>query len=1024
MIREITIEPTGPLSFTPIVDQMRATQTAISPVTHALEKSERLEDEKAKRSTGYSYRENPSRSTRFRLYDLDRALGDAIRVFSDTKTLAESAFLLLNGTAGMGKTHLLCDLATKRLKAGLPTVLLMGQRFLQPGDFWTQALQQLDLPRLSAEEFIGALEAASQASKARTLLIIDALNEGAGRNIWPNHLGAFLQLATRSPWVSVVASVRSSYESLVLPAALSDTALRVSHLGFAEHEYDASKTFFQHYGIELPSTPLLAPEYRSPLFLKTMCVGLKNQGCTRLPRGFHGISQVFRLYTNAINTKLSESLDFDPRSQLVLKALQTVVSTFPSHQTQWLPREKAISLVNALLPNRSFHDSLYQGLVGEGLLVEDFVSFQRTEDQEFVHLGYERLADHLTAEVLLDDFRQHQMSEGAVKVELAKHDERFSSGVLESLFIQVSESLKQELMDISPSFLDQWGWAEAYRQSLVWRAPTAFTDRTLHWFNQSILHESDDLDALEVVLTLSSVPDHPWNARFLDRQLQRRPMPERDAWWTIKLHSLYSERRSAVHRIIDWALSVKATDSLDQSAVSLVSSTLAWMFASSNRFLRDRATKANVNLLTGRESLAVQLVRGFGDVDDLYIRERVLAVAYGVAMRSNDTEQVRELADSVLETVFAKSPVAPHLLLRDYARGVMERLHSLAPLPDDTMRRVRPPYGSKWPRIPSEKTIERIKESFKGESKDLYGARRIVFSVMDDDFARYVIGTNSWLTDWLSIRLGQPVWHSYKSRITEFAASLDSALQPLWASYADAEDSLAHISMLSKFGKFRTPSDADVPSLGNIDASLAAANQEVRRAKSRLLVQLGSARPKHLRQIWRTRKSSSGEYPPKFNLRLMQRYILKRVFDLGWTADRFNCFDTQAVSYEGRKAAKAERIGKKYQWIAYHEVCALVADNFQYRTDWGHSDSEELYEGPWQDFFRDIDPSHPLLRTGGDSESKIGWWAPAYEPDWDSDADGKAWAETIDEFPNPVAFLTAKDSEERPWLVVDTSLDC
>src|SRR5260370_20611210 len=120
-----------------------------------------------------------------------------------------------------------------------------------------------------------------------------------------------------------------------------------------------------------------------------------------------------------------------------------------------------------------------------------------------------------------------------------------------------------------------------------------------------------------------------------------------------------------------------------------------------------------MNLFGGGEASAAQLVRSFADVDDLYIRERVLAVAYGVAMRSSEDTRIQDVADAVLETVFAEFHVVPHLLLRDYAREVVERLHWLAPLPQETMRRVRPPYGSKWPRIPSEKTIKRLEESFK-----------------------------------------------------------------------------------------------------------------------------------------------------------------------------------------------------------------------------------------------------------------------------------------------------------------------
>lgn len=1023
MIRDIRVEPLGPVSFASLIERMESVESRIKSASPGLSNCERAEDEKPRDTKEYSYRENPFRSVRFRLYDLNRALEDAVSTFKYTEKVARSAFLILDGTAGMGKTHLLCDVATKRLRANLPTILLMGQRFLLPGDPWTQALQQLDLPRLSAEEFIGSLEAAAQASNARALLMIDALNEGVGRNIWPNHLSAFLQLATRSPWVSVVVSVRTSYEGLVLPPEVSEGATRVSHSGFADHEFDAAKTFFQHYGIELPSTPLLAPEYRSPLFLKTMCVGLRHEGHTRLPRGFHGISQIFRLYTNAINRKLADSLDFDPRSQLVQTALQRFVAAFPSHNTQWLSREDSVTLINSILPNRSFQSSLYQGLVGEGLLVEDFIRLHGDEEREFVHLGYERLADHLTAEALLGSCRQRDASEMVGPIELTGQDDRISSGILESLFIQSPETLKQELMDFAPSVLKHWQWPEAFRQSLIWREPAAFTKRTLHWFNESIDRESDGTEALEVVLTLASVPDHPWNALFLDRQLRKRSMPDRDQWWSIKLHYLYAERQSAPHRIIDWALSLKNTDRVDKDVVRLISLTLAWMFSSSNRFLRDRATKANLNLLAGREDAAADLVRSFGEVDDLYIRERVLAVAYGVAMRSSDAARIRQLADAVLETVFTKVPVTPHLLLRDYAREVVERSHWLVPFPDETMRRVRPPYGSKWPRIPSEKTIKQLKESLDADGEDARGARRIAFSVLEDDFARYVIGTNSWSTGWLSLRLDQPAWRSYEELIHEFGTELNLTVRHTLDVYNEAEIVLRRISAMKRIAELRDLVDGDDPPGDDLEVSLTAAKSAVDNARVNLLNQLNPKEVDRLNAIWRSRKSSSWDRPPQFDLRLMQRYILKRVFALGWNADRFEYFDTRVIRYMGREAAKAERIGKKYQWIAYHEICALVADNFQFRGDRGLSESDVSYDGPWQDFFRDIDPSHSMVKTAGDAESKQGWWAPQFEPDWGDGVDGRSWAEDISEFPLPVALLTVKDSEHQSWLVADLSFD-
>ena len=80
-----------------------------------------------------------------------------------------------------------------------------------------------------------------------------------------------------------------------------------------------------------------------------------------------------------------------------------------------------------------------------------------------------------------------------------------------------------------------------------------------------------------------------------------------------------------------------------------------------------------------------------------------------------------------METVFAESPVVAHQLLRDYARGVMERLHVLSPQPKEVLEKVRPPHGGKGPRIPSKKTIDALEESLNVGDQEAWGARRIIF---------------------------------------------------------------------------------------------------------------------------------------------------------------------------------------------------------------------------------------------------------------------------------------------------------
>ena len=100
---------------------------------------------------------------------------------------------------------------------------------------------------------------------------------------------------------------------------------------------------------------------------------------------------------------------------------------------------------------------------------------------------------------------------------------------------------------------------------------------------------------------------------------------------------------------------------LEENTVDLCSIPLAWMFTTSNRFLRDRATKALISLLTDQLDAATRLVDRFSDVDDPYVVERIYAVAYGVAMRSHDAIGVGKLSSLVYERVFSNGTPPAHI---------------------------------------------------------------------------------------------------------------------------------------------------------------------------------------------------------------------------------------------------------------------------------------------------------------------------------------------------------------------------
>ena len=519
-----------------------------------------------------------------------------------------------------------------------------------------------------------------------------------------------------------------------------------------------------------------------------------------------------------------------------------------------------------------------------------------------------------------------------------------AQGILEALCIQLPERTGQEVVDLVPRLARAEGFESAFEQSLVWRAAGTFSERTRDLVRAKLDPEVQDHSTiLDALLTLASTPEHPLNARFLDARLREDALPARDAWWTVYLQRATSGGRAAT-RLRDWALAVSPTMELADESVDLCAMSLAWMLAASNRIVRDRATKALVNLLTGRLDAVLRLVEGFADVDDPYVVGRVYAVAYGVAARCHDSGELKMLAECVYSRVFASGVPPTDILLRDYARGVIERaLYLESPIEVDPTR-IRPPYGSPAPVFPSDEDVAPLlpdpdHKPRTREGED-WARSHIGHSVLDGELHR-VMGEN-WghSGEWLSLGLDQPAWQ-----------------------------------------------EPDNPGKG-IQA----------------------------RARW-----------PVFDRKQIERYVLQRVFDLGWSTERFGKFDrTWDFDGIGRFSTK-EGIGRKYQWIAYHEVLGLISDHFQYREYPTDVERSHRYVGPWQNGLRDIDPTLTATLPGGRPwiyriDTAGVWWATAHD-DWKDTDRLEDWVQRHDDLPRIEKLLVVRNpGDGTRWLTGNVDL--
>ena len=883
--------------------------------------------------------------------------------------------------------------------------------------------------------------------------MIDAVNEGRGRDIWPNHLAAFLSRIQQSQWIATILSVRSTYEQTIIPEHIGELAASVTHFGFRGHEYEATRVYFEHHGIEFHSTPILDPEFANPLYLKTICHVLKSTGQPRLPKGRLGITTVLDSFIDVTNERLADRLDYDPKRNLVSFALRRLAERFLETGNHWLTREDAVGIADDVLPRRDFSRSLYRGMVDEGILLEDMRAPHDGDLHESVSIAFERFADHVVAEVLIQEHLDRNgltrmfgilpprwrrlakrclnlfgdkvsgyLDRGNSLVDIAEGYRFVPHGMIEALCIQVPERIGCEWVRVTPRFRNRWGIETALLESMVWRELRAFSEETRMVLNELMANGFMHLELMDTLITVSAVPGHPFNAESLDRTLRRYDMPDRDAWWSTYLHDAWGSE-GPVDRLVEWASNVSPGDMVDDEVADLAAISLGWMLSTPNRFLRDRATKGLVALLTGRLESLDRLVNRFADVDDPYVVERIYAAAYGVTMRSNDVAGIDQVAQSVYRHGFADGIPTAHLLLRDYARGVIERAAYLGAATDFDLGLIRPPYQSKFPEIPDEQSTQDLILGMErsADDADRSGWGKISSSVQHWDFARYILGTNS--TDvsghWLSVGIAQKPWLTADERQEEIIPRFNGIERMAWEEYLEALQSAPHPKI--DFSAWDDDPDSAHEDGDTPDPSVVSYVQIVKRMDS---IEVDDAYCRFVAALseehW-NEWAQQHEPRPGFDLQSIQRYILQRVVSLGWSERRFGDFDNllQYARTDLRGTRKPERMGKKYQWIAYHEILACMADNYQYHEQWA---SDHHYQGPWQIGRRDIDPStivaSPSRGVQSSETRRPTWWAPMDYDNWQVELPISSWTADDSDVPalNQGLLVTDPGDPNIQWV--------
>lgn len=639
--------------------------------------------------------------------------------------LINESDLHILGDAGIGKTHIACNICDDRLKNGLPALFVRGSLFTTDQPIEAQLQTILDIPRSYGwHDFLQALSAAAEAYHTRIPLIIDGLNEsvynGTFSNIWELGLKGLVQEITQTKNVVLITTCRKSYEEAIWKEVTSheniirgkiiwkdkDSLNLVYAYGFDPYEEvePAVEKYFNAYKIKADLTAAPLAQFKHPIYLKIFCETKNRERKTEkeVYVGEQTLFEVFEEYLSQCNRSVCKRLGFHPKTIIVQPALNKMAAYLWQHSSREIPFEELVRIVDGQSREHlNWPSSKTRAIENEGLLVyRDWRGVG-----EVMHFTYDLFGGYLIAKYLVDqaignvqaflnseevvallfgENRQtlHPMHEDICRCLAAFLPAKTGKFLHEFLSNQKAVSLSiRALFEISPKDINK-----------------KYINLVTHLFDQY----PDNRDwFLKLAETTVGHPDHPFNATFWSERLLALSMSERDLSWT---EYVRRNRYSFEETVIHFEETCRDAQDLSKERLYLFAEYIMWILTSTVRPLRDQATRALYWYGRRFPQEFFGLVMKSFTIKDPYVSERMLAAIYGITMaRHNNFEDDSFLEEALpvygrelYENMF--KPDAPHstthILARDYAKRTIDiaLIHHPDLLTDDERERITPPF--------------------------------------------------------------------------------------------------------------------------------------------------------------------------------------------------------------------------------------------------------------------------------------------------------------------------------------------
>ena len=650
--------------------------------------------------------------------------------------------LKIFGNAGVGKTHIACNICDDRLNNGLPSLFIRGSLFTTDQSIEAKLRETFDIPSsYSFNDFLQALSAAAEAYHTRIPLIIDGLNEatseGALSKVWEKYLKGFVYEIAQIKNVVIITTCRTSYKKTIWNDEYPPYSVDVEGFDSYEVTQEAIEKYFKEYKIKADLTFAPLSYFKIPIYLKIFCETKNRERKVekQVYVGEQTLFEVFDEYLKQCNEAVCKLLDLDSEECIVQSALIKMAIYLWKHRNRHIPRNELARLIDGeSLDKLKKSSSKMFAIESEGLLLVFRDMIDRTEVMRFT---YDLLGGYLIAQYLVQQAsnRRQVFLRRAISKLFGKN-RRMSNSFLNRIrnfaialfpkkvrqYIYTLERNKTAhpmyddvgrcLAALLPAKTGQFLHQLSDNEKAFGFSIRGLFEISIDDINDECINLVKDLFALPqnrasfFKLAESTVghPDHPFSASFWSEQLSTLSMVERDLSWSEHVRLYREEFEKLLERFEETCQSDQELSDIGKERLHLMTEHIMWILTSTVRPLRDLATRALYWYGRRFPQEFFDLVLKSFTIDDPYVPERMLAATYGVAMAYHNNLEPESFLQEVLpvygrelyENMF--KPKAPHatthILARDYAKRTIDiaLIHHPDLLTEDERGRITPPF--------------------------------------------------------------------------------------------------------------------------------------------------------------------------------------------------------------------------------------------------------------------------------------------------------------------------------------------